>query len=102
MTCQGHKQPHHTPPQLSLPELQTIHLPEFNVTRLTDLASGSGSTTGEEGEVNPPPIVQETAWAPAKLITHLGLDAEMSGATEGQGKGPGPPRRQVRRAAKTP
>ena len=124
------------PPQLSSPELQTTHLPEFNATRLTDLASGAGSTTGEEGEANPPPTVQETARAPAKLImdlctgmsggkrgagkglgpssatkresdqtlpiTNLGPEAEMSGATEGEGKGPVPPPRQVRRTAKTP
>ena len=76
------------PPQLSSPELQTIHLPEFNATRLTDLASGSGPTTGEEGEVNPPPIVQETAWPPAKLI--MDLCTGMSGGKKGEGKGLGP------------
>ena len=65
----------------------TVYLTD-NATRLTDLVSGLGSTTVEEGEANPPPTVQETAWAPAKLI--MDLCTGMSGGDKGEGKGPGP------------
>merc|ERR1711951_251372 len=65
----------------------TVH-PTDNATRLTDLVSGLGSTTGEEGEANPPPTVQETGWAPAKLI--MDLCTGMSGGDKGEGKGLGP------------